>query len=86
MKPIMMLAVLMLVGCGGGVWVKDNGTQADFNKDLAECNYDVTKYSGGVGSTYGRDPIADGIEEGMRRNEIRTACMTSKGYHLQRSY
>ncbi|MFA5922376.1 MAG: hypothetical protein WC856_13960 [Methylococcaceae bacterium] len=82
-KGIIALAVCaaLMSGCAKSVWMNPSVTQEQSQKDFAECQYDVVKHTP---SYYGMgDPIASGIASGMRQNEIMSACMSSKGYHLE---
>lgn len=86
LKLLLVCSSLFLFGCGTALY-KPGATQQDFDKDMAECQYDATKYGavnsryhgGGYGAALGSG-IASGMEQGMRQNEIISQCMRLKGW------
>jgi len=37
------LGIVMLAGCASQRWYRDGGTEADFAKDRAACNYEAAR-------------------------------------------
>jgi hypothetical protein len=68
----LLLALVAAAGCARPVWTKPGLTQAQFDRDNAECRYEATKHS------------ADEPAAIWRKNELTMMCMELKGYTLTR--
>lgn len=77
---LIMIAVTFLCGgCGGKALYRPGATQADFEHDKAQCDYEATKYSYTPMGAFD-SPIKSGMQEGMQYNKLMDACMRSKGW------
>jgi hypothetical protein len=75
MKGVVLLSSLLLAGCAAN-WQRSGTTVAQADQDLRECKYEAeraTPRSGG-------DPIAAGIDDGLRESRLRDQCMEIRGY------
>lgn len=76
-------AVLALSGCIGmqrqTAWSKQGEMPGERATAIAECDLEAIKHAGS-GDPSMRTAIGQGIELGMRRNEIFSACMKAKGW------
>lgn len=88
MKTLLVIAVcLVLSGCASPLmWTKTDGTEAEFDADKTRCVYEAhlatASYSSGVvgrGNAIAQGFI-EGIEIGVRQNQLAILCMQSKGY------
>jgi hypothetical protein len=76
------VAAVLMTGCAQNkMWINPGVTNEQAKKEFAECQYDVVKHTPSYDGV--SDPIAAGITSGMRKNEIMSTCMSSKGYSLQ---
>ncbi len=83
------ILILNLVGCAPApLWTKDGATQAHFDRDKAQCEYEAAlataSYSqgqtartaaGAAGQGFG-----EGIAIGLKKTELGRMCMAAKGY------
>ena len=66
------LLALLCAGCANqNVWVKDSITDAEAQKDLAECRYGD-----------GRSSKSAGTQQGFQSVNLVNGCMRSRGYYL----
>ena len=73
---VILAAGMFLGGCAASpTWYKDGATQASFDADKAECEYEAIKYGGNAGTSVGQAYAA-----AMHRQDIALACMRKKGY------
>lgn len=77
------LTCFALAGCASQRWVKPGASAADFEQDKVACQYEASKATGNMST--GGDPIAAGIDQGFRQNEIATLCLRTKGWNLERA-
>lgn len=84
--------VLLLAGCAQPVvWYKDGATAQDFERDKAQCIYEINvataSYSSGPTARTNSGAIAQGIGEGMtismRQHELYGLCMRARGYYTR---
>ncbi len=93
-RNTLLVAIFILTFCGcattGKQWTKENCTQAEFEIDRAQCEYEVklaTPPSGGnrhyrsYGEAIGAG-IGAGIADGMRMADLFASCMRARGYRL----
>jgi len=83
--------IFLLEGCGSNqVWVKNGITQAEFNSDKAQCEYEAASATAnyntgstayGIGAAAGQG-FAEGITIGLKKIELQKLCMQAKGYYL----
>ena len=80
MRGLIFLSVVVLAGCAtsGPTWYKTGATQASFNADKNECQYEAVKHAGNYGTSIGQAYAA-----AMHRNDIVIACLRNKGYSTQ---
>lgn len=79
------LAALLLTGCQTTVWYKEGASVEEFNKDMAQANYNaniatagiVAPSQGGAGAA-----IATGVTTGMKRVELAKEYMFMRGWRL----
>lgn len=77
---------LTMAGCAGGGqmrWVKPGATSLDFDQDKTACEYEAAKATASGGNFGMQSAIGAGIAEGMKRNELGTICMRTKGWSQQ---
>ena len=76
MKILMTAAIaLTLAGCAKPVWYHPTKTQADFDRDAAQCQYEAIAATANiVGGS------AAGMQQGFARAEVAQACMRARGY------
>ncbi len=82
------ISLAILAGCASPLWTKEGATQADFNRDAAQCEYEAASatasYSQGQTARTTGGAAAQGFGEGMaiglKKNELGRLCMTAKGY------
>lgn len=89
----MILVALALTACAPRfMWVRPSTTQADFDQDVARCQYEAASATATYGSssptartTGGAigQGIGAGIGAAMKENELVTLCMRAKGYAQQ---
>ncbi|AEC22282.1 hypothetical protein PT7_P046 (plasmid) [Pusillimonas sp. T7-7] len=76
MRSFVVIAVIVLAGCATApTWYKDGATQASFDADKAECQYEAIKHAGNYGTSVGQ-----GYAAAMHRDSIIMACLRHKGY------
>ena len=75
------IATLLISGCAKKMWINPNVTNEQAQKEFAECQYDSVKHTPSYDLV--SDPIAAGISQGMRKDDIMSTCMASKGYLLK---
>ncbi len=79
---LLLLLPLIIGGCATqNTWVHSTKTQAEAQKDFMECQYDAEKH-GFVPYGGGTSAVSAGIQEGVRKVQLMSSCMTSKGYYL----
>ena len=79
MRSTVVLMALLLGACAGSrasEWQKQNSTMAQIEQDLNECKYEADK---STPQSRG-DPLATGINDGLRVVSLRDQCMTVRGY------
>ena len=80
---LLFVLIATLSGCANmerrAVWNKQGEQPGDKDTAMTECNYEAIKHAGGYDSTL-RTAVGQGLEMGMRRNEIFSACMKAKGW------
>jgi hypothetical protein len=78
------LFALVLTACAGPVYHKQGITQAQVDRDIAECRFETLKAtgSGPGGSIFyaGQQTIANDIATGIRQGEIMRTCLYLRGY------
>jgi hypothetical protein len=71
------LAVIgVLTGCSEQVWVKAGMSQAEYQKDSAECDQSAGMSSGSYGTS---------LDAAQQARSARSRCMTARGYTLQKA-
>ena len=71
-----LLAIGVLTGCSGQVWVKSGMTQAEYQKDSSECGQIAGMNTGSYGSS---------LEAAQVAKSAMSRCMTARGYTLQKA-
>ncbi len=83
------ILALLLVGCAPApLWTKSGATQADFDRDKAQCEYEAAlataSYSQGNTARTAAGAAGQGFGEGMaigmKKTELGRMCMSTKGY------
>lgn len=85
--------LVVLTGCATPtghkyMWMKNGASQADFDRDKAQCNYEAVaataSYSTGPTARTSSGAFVQGFGEGMargiRQNELIELCLTARGY------
>lgn len=91
MKKAVVTVLLGLVGCGGGTYNKPGATQAEFDRDLAQCRYEAASSASAYGSSETRrsasgaagQGVGDAVAESGRRSELIDLCLRARGYSKQ---
>lgn len=85
---------LTLAGCSPTVWHKDGATEADFNRDVYECQRDVYAVSGPRyrpidaapnPNTNGLQGLGDQLGRMGFEQGIFEQCMRAKGYDTRKA-
>jgi hypothetical protein len=72
---VVALLAVLCAGCANqNVWVKDSTTDAQAQKDLAECRYASEKD--------GRSPTSAGVQQGFQSVNPVNKCMMLREYYL----
>ena len=71
-----LLAIGVLTGCSGQVWVKGGMTQAEYQKDSSECGQSAGVNTGSYGSS---------LDAAQQAKNAVSRCMTARGYTLQKA-
>jgi hypothetical protein len=89
-RLVIALMVVVLSGCAPNyTWVRADATQADFNQDMARCEYEAASSTATYGSstpparTLGGSigqGIGLGFGQAMQSNKLIVLCMRAKGY------
>lgn len=88
-KILGVCTLALLSACAANyMWVKDGATQADFDRDRAQCLYEANlataSYSTGPTARGYGNAAAQGFGEGMamaiRQGELGVLCMQARGY------
>ena len=82
MRAVFLLGVLVLTACAAPnpiVWVKPGAAAQEIERARAECEFQSAAATQQNDSTL-RGGLAAEIDRGMRRNELMTLCMRSRGF------
>lgn len=86
MRAMMMVTcALALAGCASNVrWVRPGATAIEFDQDRLRCEYEaeLAIANAPVGSGTGA-AIASGISTGLKKVELMTLCLQTKGWTRQ---
>ena len=69
-------AIGVLTGCSEQVWVKAGMSQAEYQKDSAECGQTAGMSSGAYGTS---------LDAAQQARSALSRCMTARGYTLQKA-
>jgi len=91
-KLATLAASVALLGCALPTWTRPDTTQADFDRDAAQCKYEAVAATSGYGtgptarSTSGAfsQGLGEGIAAGMKQGELIRLCMMARGYRMQK--
>lgn len=72
------LACVGLAACAQARWMKPGATTADFDQDKVACQYEAAKATGNMSTN--DNPVAAGIGEAVRQNDITMLCLRTKGW------
>jgi hypothetical protein len=93
MRVATVLALAALAGCAGPtLYDKPGGTQAQFDRDLAQCRYEAQLATSGYSSGNTRrgasgaagQGVAEGIWQTSDRNDLEDSCLIGRGYTPRR--
>lgn len=74
MKKLVVVLAVTLAGCaGGGRMYNENVTQAQADRDTAQCKYEARVATANLRS---------GLEAGFMQNDLYISCMEARGYRL----
>ncbi len=79
-RAMLLIACLFCLAACGPVVVKPGATQADFDRDKAECQYEAMKASP---VNYGA-PMSVGIGAAVNQSQIVNKCLELKGWRPQK--
>ena len=74
--PVGLLAIGVLTGCSDQVWVKAGMSQAEYQKDSAECTQSAGMNTGSYGNS---------LDAAQLTRSAMSRCMTARGYTLQKA-
>lgn len=74
MKKLMIVVAVAVTGCAPNVWTKPGGTQAESERDIAECRYQASLATAGISSA---------VEQGLAKNDLGRQCLRLRGYAPQ---
>ena len=69
------IVAMLAAGCGGDPWTKPGGSQAESERDFAQCRYEAS-----VATATMRDPI----EQGLMKRDLVNQCLRLRGYGPRR--
>ena len=85
-----MAVALLVAGCAPQyVWVRPDASQADFQRDVARCQYEAEAATANYGSNPGYayslggaigQGIGLGIGKATQQNKLAILCMRARGY------
>ncbi len=84
LKTLVIVCAAVLAGCAAPkklIAFKVGGSQAEYERDLAACEYDVAKATT-QGDASLRTGLAIEVDRAMRRRDLGVLCMRAKGYQL----
>jgi uncharacterized protein YceK len=79
MKYIFLIIGVLLLGGCTTVLYKDGATQADYQSDFGQCDYEVSLHANGVDNSY-RTMIGQEFDVALRKKELMLKCMRNKGW------
>jgi hypothetical protein len=71
-----LLAIGALAGCSEQIWVKPGMSQAEYQKDSAECTQSAGMNAGSYGNS---------LDAARLTRSAMSRCMTARGYTLQKA-
>jgi hypothetical protein len=75
-------ALIVLPGCAKTIYEKPGATAAEFNQDLATCNYEAATHTQ-IPSNPFLTGMSASLDVGLRRNELLGLCLQAKGWRPQ---
>lgn len=87
MKRIIILALaLTLTACVAQPtrWNKPGAVEADYNRDVAQCDYETSASTQGTDNSY-RTVVGQEIDRALRKNELLKKCMVARGWSTSAS-
>ena len=82
-KSALGIALLAAVaGCAGKTcYTKPGFTQAEWNRDLAQCTYETTASTQNV--NYGYSTVfGQALDQALRRQQLMDLCLKARGYYV----
>ena len=74
---------IVLSGCAQPVvWLKPGFTQADFNRDKAQCDYETSGATQNVDYGY-RTVFGQALDQALRKQGLMHKCFIARGYTAQ---
>ena len=73
----LLCSMISLTGCASYEWRHPTKTQADFDRDKIQCEYEAQKAT----AYYAYDFVAQ-VEQAKQRTQIFNMCMQTKGYYM----
>lgn len=83
MKSIFIATCVLVLGGCTTVLYKDGATQADYQRDFGQCDYEVSLHAGGVDNSYGT-MVGQEFDLALRKKELILKCMRNKGWESKR--
>lgn len=77
-KTLLVVSLFALCGCTT-VLYKDGATQADYQRDFGQCDYEVSLHAGGIDNSYGT-MVGQEFDLALRKKELILKCMKNKGW------
>ena len=74
------ICIIIMAGCAPKtVLTKPGFTQAEWDRDLAQCKYEAASSTQGVDYSY-QTVIGQSLDQAFRRRDLTLLCMKAKGY------
>lgn len=81
-RSLAIVALLAMFGCAAQPqyqWIHPTADQAQFQKDVAQCDYETSAATQGTDYSY-RTIFGQELDRSMRKNDLAVKCMVAKGY------
>lgn len=77
-KTLFVICAMALCGCTT-VLYKDGATQADYQRDFGQCDYEVSLHVNSVDNSYGT-MVGQEFDLALRKKELIIKCMRNMGW------
>ena len=83
LKALGLLGLLAVAACGPTLY-RNNTTQAEFERDKAQCEYEASAATAGGTGMRHRTVVGAAYDEAMTQGRLALMCMRARGYTEQR--